>query len=58
LRIPGIVERFHPLQVLFSAHVSPRFNSRPSPAPRPASATAGVGRRYRSYTAADRTDGV
>ena len=31
LRIPGIVERFHPLQVLFSTHASPRFyNSRPS----------------------------
>src|SRR5438093_6792383 len=23
LRIPGIVERFHPLQVLFSTHASP-----------------------------------
>jgi hypothetical protein len=27
LRIPSIVERFHPLQVLVSAHASPHFNS-------------------------------
>jgi len=39
LRIPRIVERFHPLQVLVSAPASPHFNSRRRCAPHPAPAT-------------------